>query len=245
MANKQAIKVFQGKNTALARIGVQLPKITKAEDALRASGKKYTAQEMAAAKAADEKATALADVRVATDKYKGSTEAYSKTLGGELEITENRIKNLLDQLGAKLLPVLTSVFGFMASHTNVLIAVGAAITAIWAACVAVTAVTKAWAAATKIATAVQWLWNAAMDANPIGLVVIALAALVAGVILAYKHFSTFREIVIGVGRREGGRDQVYASDRGRAARSRERRLGGRRRDRRHYSRPMVEYLERR
>jgi len=50
-------------------------------------------------------------------------------------------------------------------------------------------------AATKVWAATQWLLNAAMEANPIGLVVVAIAALVAGVILAYKHSDTFRTIV--------------------------------------------------
>jgi hypothetical protein len=51
--------------------------------------------------------------------------------------------------------------------------------AIW---VAQKAAALAQAAATGIATAAQWLWNLAMDANPIALVVIAIAALVAGII---------------------------------------------------------------
>jgi len=49
--------------------------------------------------------------------------------------------------------------------------------------------------ATLAWTGVQWLLNAALNANPIGLVVIAVAALAAGVILAYKHSETFRQIV--------------------------------------------------
>lgn len=40
---------------------------------------------------------------------------------------------------------------------------------------------KAQAVATKIATAAQWLWNAAMDANPIGAVIAVVTALVAGI----------------------------------------------------------------
>ena len=39
--------------------------------------------------------------------------------------------------------------------------------------------------------------NAALSANPIGLVVIAIAALVAGLIYAYQHSATFRAIVQG------------------------------------------------
>ena len=51
------------------------------------------------------------------------------------------------------------------------------------------------AAATGAITAAQWLLNAAMSANPIGLVVIALTALVGGLVLAYNKSETFRAIV--------------------------------------------------
>jgi hypothetical protein len=51
--------------------------------------------------------------------------------------------------------------------------------------------------ATKIWTAFQWLLNLAMSANPIGLVVIAIGALVAGIIIAWKNSEKFREIVTG------------------------------------------------
>lgn len=44
-------------------------------------------------------------------------------------------------------------------------------------------------------TAAQILWNIAMSANPIGLIVVAIGALVGFVIYAYKNFTTFRNIV--------------------------------------------------
>lgn len=47
----------------------------------------------------------------------------------------------------------------------------------------------------KVAAGVQWALNAAMDANPIGLIVIGLAALVVGLVVAYKKSETFRKIV--------------------------------------------------
>lgn len=47
-------------------------------------------------------------------------------------------------------------------------------------------------------TAVQWLLNAALSANPIGLVIVAVAALIAGIILLWKHSETFRTIVLAV-----------------------------------------------
>lgn len=49
--------------------------------------------------------------------------------------------------------------------------------------------------ATMAWTAIQWVLNAALTANPIGLVVAAIALLVGGVILAYKKSDTFRGIV--------------------------------------------------
>ena len=54
-------------------------------------------------------------------------------------------------------------------------------------------------AATSAQTAAQWLLNAAMDANPVMLVVIAVAALVAVVILAYTHVAVFRDTVNAMG----------------------------------------------
>jgi TP901 family phage tail tape measure protein len=44
-------------------------------------------------------------------------------------------------------------------------------------------------------TAAQWLLNIAMDANPIGIVIIAVAALVAGLVWAYQNVGWFREAV--------------------------------------------------
>jgi phage-related protein len=51
---------------------------------------------------------------------------------------------------------------------------------------------------TKIMAAAQWALNAAMTANPIGVIIVALAAVVAGIIYAYKHFSTFRAVLFAV-----------------------------------------------
>ena len=59
------------------------------------------------------------------------------------------------------------------------------------------AVDNASTIALQAATAAQWLWNAALSANPIGLVVLAVAALVAGFILLYKYVAPVREFFDG------------------------------------------------
>ena len=56
---------------------------------------------------------------------------------------------------------------------------------------------KAYEAYGKIAAAAQVVWNAVLSLNPIGLVVLALAALTAAFVLAYQHSETFRNIVTG------------------------------------------------
>lgn len=60
-----------------------------------------------------------------------------------------------------------------------------------------TAATVAGTVATKAATAGQWLLNAALSANPIGLVVIGLVAATAGIVILYKKSSTARTIING------------------------------------------------
>jgi hypothetical protein len=58
-----------------------------------------------------------------------------------------------------------------------------------------TIVTRSGMVAQKAATAAQWLWNAAMDANPISLVIIALVALGVAVVVMYKKVGWFRDFV--------------------------------------------------
>ena len=50
----------------------------------------------------------------------------------------------------------------------------------------------------KVVTAGQWLWNAAMSANPIGLVVAAVILLVAAIVILWKKSETFRRVVLTV-----------------------------------------------
>jgi len=64
--------------------------------------------------------------------------------------------------------------------------------------VAHAAASAAQAVATGLATAAQWLLNAAMAASPIGLVVIAVAALVAGLYLLYQNNEQVRNSINGL-----------------------------------------------
>lgn len=80
-------------------------------------------------------------------------------------------------------------------YTAALVASKAAALASAIASRAQAAATLVWTGITRTATAVQWAFNAAMDANPIGLVVIAVLALAAGLVLLYRKNETFRKAV--------------------------------------------------
>lgn len=63
-------------------------------------------------------------------------------------------------------------------------------TAVWLA----SAASKAWTVATQTATAVQWLFNAALSANPLALLAVALAAVVAGLVWFFTQTETGKNI---------------------------------------------------
>lgn len=128
----------------------------------------------------------------------------------------------------RILSTIGKVFGFIVEHsTGVKVALGALLGAFMAfqalkfantiqtliggmqalelatiketaATIANKAAQVASSAATKAAAAAQWLLNAAMSANPIGLVIAAVLALVAAFVVLWKKSETFREFWIGL-----------------------------------------------
>lgn len=96
-----------------------------------------------------------------------------------------------------VVPVFQSLGKFIMQHETLFkalaVAVGTMI-AVWETYKAVMMIVEL---ASKAFAAVQALVNAVLDANPIGIVVLALAGLAAGFIYAYKHSETFRDIVQG------------------------------------------------
>lgn len=90
------------------------------------------------------------------------------------------------QLGGHLRNAATATWQFVTA-TSASIGAGIKASATWvattAAMVAHKVATMAGTIATGIATAAQWLWNVAMTANPIGIVVVAIAALIAIIVV--------------------------------------------------------------
>jgi len=165
-----------------------------------------------ATKDADGKTKSLhAITRDLANTYGGAAAKNAQTAAGKQKILTTQMGELQEQIGAKLLPVMLKltdaglkVVDWISHNTTtvgVLIGVLGGLAAVtWG----VSAAISAWTAITKLATGIQIVWtnvqwalNAALAANPIGLVVIAIAALVVGLIVAYKKSETFRDIVNG------------------------------------------------
>ena len=90
----------------------------------------------------------------------------------------------------KIADVAMSVAKWIGENSTVVLSLVGAISAGVAAFKIITGVIR-------VFTAVQAALNVVMAMNPIGLVIIAIAALVAGIIIAYKKSETFRNIVKG------------------------------------------------
>lgn len=119
---------------------------------------------------------AIDDVRIGIFNASGGMSAYISVLGdGAVMVAEliplyNITKNAMAAVAEQHLLVKAAVFGRMVAE-------------------------KASVAVTTAVTAAQVALNAVMSANPIALVVLAIAALTAGVIAAYQRFEGFRKVV--------------------------------------------------
>lgn len=159
-------KVFAGQTSALSRYGYTF---TEAQEQILKFGTE------------EEKAATLAEV--VRQSVGGVNAELAKTDTGRMVQLNNAIGDIKEQVGQMLIPFQS--FITQASE------MGMAASGI----IQLTQAINATGIATKAWTAAQWLLNAALDANPIGIVVMALAALVGALVYAYNNSEDFRRIV--------------------------------------------------
>lgn len=94
-----------------------------------------------------------------------------------------------------LIASIVTLIGWLNHNRDVLVALAGFVATLAAGYLAYQAALLVARAATMVATGAQWLLNAAMTANPIGILVLAIAALVAGLILLYTRSETARRIM--------------------------------------------------
>lgn len=135
----------------------------------------------------------------------GSARAFGQTIPGQTERAKRAFEDasqsvvmaalpamtsIADIITTKVVPALTTVTNFLVENKAVVVPVAAAIGTLAAAVWVVNTAVRAY-------TAVQAALNVVMAANPVMLVVVALAALGVGFVLLWKKSETFRAIVTG------------------------------------------------
>lgn len=175
---------LKGEFDSLEKFGVSLKQSTidaramakgyvDAEGKVTAAGRAIAAQELILEQSAD---------------AAGTFSKESGSLAGQTAIMQAQFKDLQATLGKALLPTIVElmkvarpILEFLAANSSWLIPLAGIIGGVVLAI-------KAWAAA-------QWILNSALLANPIGLIVVAVGALVAAVVVAYQKVEWFRNLV--------------------------------------------------
>lgn len=132
------------------------------------------------------------------EKFKPVVLALSKLIIAAAKSAWSVLQPILSVLWKALnaiLPYLESGINWMIKHLPIIKAI---LVPLLAAFVSYVAVTKTLAAAQKAAAIAQGLLNAAMKANPIGLVVAAITALVAAFVYLWNNCEAFREFWINL-----------------------------------------------
>jgi TP901 family phage tail tape measure protein len=107
---------------------------------------------------------------------------------------------IIQSLIEKVAPFITKVTDWIARNkelTGTIVKVVAVIGALALGISALAFIYGTYQKAMVIVTAVQWALNTAMAANPVGLIVLAVVALVAGVVALYKNWDKFKNSFTG------------------------------------------------
>lgn len=133
-----------------------------------------------------------------TGDAQGDFARTSDGLANRQRVMKAELANVTAEIGTQLLPVAQKLSGWALGAINWMKAHSAIMKPLVAILGGLAVVIGTVVAIVKVYTAVQWLLNAAMTANPIGLIIIAVMALIAGIVLLWKNSETFRNIVLGV-----------------------------------------------
>jgi hypothetical protein len=187
LATAQDLAAFKGVDVA-----------TAADDIVKAtSGSTRALKEMgiATTDAAGHQLTGAALMNKLTQAVHGQADAMGQTASGQIARYKESIDQAKVSVGEAFLPaikqllaMLQPLFTWLSNNTAIVKVLAPIIAGLAGVVIAVSAATKVWAA-------MQAILNAVMDANPIGLIILAIAGLVIGIGIAYEKFKPFRQII--------------------------------------------------
>ena len=131
----------------------------------------------------------------ATATAAGTAEGQMKRFGIAISEAKENIGAALIPVVEKVLPLLTAMGAWAQENTTTFLVIAGAIGGIAAAILVANTAIKVYTLYTQLAAAAQFLWNAALIANPITLWIIAVVALIAILTALYFKFDGVRKIV--------------------------------------------------
>jgi len=134
----------------------------------------------------------------ATATAAGTAEGQMKRFGIAISEAKENIGAALIPVVEKALPLLTAMGSWAQDNTTTFLVIAGVIGGIAVAILAANAAIKIYTLYTQISTAAQWLWNAALNANPLGLIVVGIAAVIAIMAILYTKFEGVRKVVDNV-----------------------------------------------
>lgn len=137
--------------------------------------------------------------------HQGAAAEAANTTSGKMANLSIQMGEAKESIGAALLPVVTALIEkliplatWAQENTKIILILAGVVGGLAGAVLAVNAAMKVYQATLVVVRAAQAAFNFVMAANPIGIVVIALAALAAAFVVAYNKSETFREFVQGL-----------------------------------------------
>lgn len=192
------------------QLGKALNDPIKGMSALAKSGVTFTDAEKEKIKRLQESGDLLGAQEILYKAIEGQVGGAAKANVTASMKMETALGEVKESIGGALLPAFESLSGFIVDtvapafqsaiafvkeNADLFKVLAVVVGALVAGYYAYQAVVTVISAVTKVWTGIQAALNIVMSLNPIGLVVLAIAALVAAVIIAYKNSEKFREIV--------------------------------------------------
>jgi hypothetical protein len=180
---------FGSVDTASTMLGKALQDPVAGMTALRRAGVTFTAEQQASIKAmvdTNQSAAAQAAILAEVERQVGGTAAASATASSKMKAswgeTQEALGRALLPVLAAIAPILQKIAGFVQDNATWLVPLAATILSV--------------VAALKVWTIVQTALDIVLNANPIGAIVLAIAALIAIIVLAIKHWDDIKAAAV-------------------------------------------------
>lgn len=177
------------------QLGKALEDPTKGMTALAKSGVTFTDSQKDQIKALQESGQLLEAQKIvlgAVEKQVSGTAEATVTSQQKAALAFGDVQ---EEVGGKLLPVLSTVLDLFTRFSGVIIPLAGVIIGLVAAMKIYNLVMGIMAIVNSTAAATTWAWTAALLANPLVWIVIGIMALIAALVLAYMKIGWFRDAV--------------------------------------------------